>query len=322
MQKHLTLKALIAVACMSAFAAQAGTVDVYGNVDAGYARVKDGAGVKYDIIGSGVKDPSFIGFKGSEDLGNGLKAEYVLESGFNVNNGGLEQDNTLFSRNAYVGLSGAFGTVKIGKISSFSRDIVKQYDAFGGELWGAAGAYEQFSKSADFQRSTIAYTKQIGALSFGMSHQVAGVPDGGLTDGSVTAFSAGYQQGAIGVGIVYTQDKSSLLGTSKSTQIGGSIDTRIGKAYALYENGKDPVFTTDVKDAYSIGFKAPVSGAGALLVSTGEKKQADGTKHSLFAVGGEYNLSKRTSLYTSFSKDDVKDAGDLQVFTAGVAHKF
>jgi predicted porin len=321
MQKNLTMKFLIAAVAMSGFAAQAGTVDVYGNVDAGIARL-NADGTKYTIIGSGFKEPSFIGFKGSEDLGNGLKADFVLESGFNLSTGEHDRDGAAFSRNAYVGVSGKFGALKIGQFSSFSRDLIKQYDAFGGELWGAAGGWEQFNTHGYFQSHSIAYTNQTGPVSFGVSHQVSGIADGGLTDGSVTSFAGGYHQGAVHLGVVYTQDKRTLTSTAKTTQIGGSLDTRYGKAFALYENGKDQIFASDAKDAYSIGFKAPVSKASALLVSVGDKEDADGTKHSLFAIGSEYNLSKRTALYTSYSKDDVKNVGDVSAFAAGMTHKF
>ena len=322
MQKNLTLKFLFAAIAMSGAAAHAGTVDIYGNVDAGIAQLKDTDGTKYTIIGSGFKDPSFIGFKGSEDLGNGLKANFVLESGFDLSTGAQERDGTTFSRNAYVGLSGKFGSLKIGQISSFSRDLFKQFDAFGGELWGASAGWGQFNTHGRFQSNSIAYTNEVGPLSYGVSHQVSGVADGGLTDGSVTSFSGGYHQGAIALGMVYTQDKRTLISTAKTTQIGASIDTRVGKAYAMYENGKDTIYADDAKDAFSIGFKAPVSPAAALLVSIGDKEDADGTKHSLFAIGGEYNLSKRTSLYTSFTKDDVKASSDMQAFAAGLTHKF
>ena len=91
------------------------SVTIYGVADAGLVVDKDAAGDRLTRVASGVASGSRIGFKGKEDLGNGLSALFVLESGFNIDTGTSGQGGLLFGRQAYVGLSGKGGTVTLGR---------------------------------------------------------------------------------------------------------------------------------------------------------------------------------------------------------------
>jgi len=94
-------------------------VTIYGVADAAVGFGSHGDNDFSGIV-NGVLSGSRIGFKGTEDLGNGLKAVFVLEQGFDIGNGtaspavGTDKDST-FSRQALVGLSGSFGTVSLGR---------------------------------------------------------------------------------------------------------------------------------------------------------------------------------------------------------------
>src|ERR1700730_16325238 len=112
-------KTLLALAVLGAFAGAASAqtnVTVYGIVDAGVQYKNDGnpAG-KTLSLQSGIQNGSRLGFKGTEDLGGGLSAIFTFENGFNVDDGTLGQGNRLFGRQAWVGLNGGFGTVKLGR---------------------------------------------------------------------------------------------------------------------------------------------------------------------------------------------------------------
>src|SRR5699024_3284534 len=109
-------KTLLAAALAVGFvgAAQAETsVTLYGIIDTGvgYQRFKDDAGNKltktgiYDGTSHGQADSRW-GVKGTEDLGNGLRAEFMLESGIDVTTGNSQQGGRLFGRQAWVGLAG------------------------------------------------------------------------------------------------------------------------------------------------------------------------------------------------------------------------
>jgi predicted porin len=66
---------------------------------------------------------SRIGFRGTEDLGNGLKALFQLEGSFGVDSGALNTPNTIFDQDTFVGLSGGFGTVKLGLMDSVYKSL-------------------------------------------------------------------------------------------------------------------------------------------------------------------------------------------------------
>lgn len=121
------LSSMIAVAALGAVgtgAAQAqGSVTVYGSLDAGVAYVSDLGGNSVTRVDQGTMQPDRIGFRGTEDLGGGLKAMFQLEAGFSTDTGNQVNAGRLFNRAATIGLSGSLGTVTLGNMP----DIVFDY---------------------------------------------------------------------------------------------------------------------------------------------------------------------------------------------------
>ncbi len=143
-----SLVALAALAATGAFAQS--TVTIYGQADAAYTSIKSGANKQTGLFGAG-RGSNFVGFMGSEDLGGGLKANFKLEAGYNIDNGTGAASNTnnqlnggpvtitgtsataattgatgdrysiggaqglTFNRWSYVGVSGGFGEVRAGR---------------------------------------------------------------------------------------------------------------------------------------------------------------------------------------------------------------
>ncbi len=104
-------------------------VTVYGLVDASIANEKNGGTLAATRLDSGSQSGSRLGFKGTEDLGNGLKANFVLEAGFNLDDGTSAQ-GALFGRQAYVGLSGDFGAFNLGRQKAPMYDVMDKLDPF------------------------------------------------------------------------------------------------------------------------------------------------------------------------------------------------
>ena len=125
-------KSLLALVALGAFAGAAqaqSSVTLYGIIDEGLLFNNNAGGKHLYSMASGVMQGSRFGLRGTEDLGGGLKAIFVLENGFNSGNGTLGQGGAIFGRQAYVGLSQSqYGTV------TFGRPI-----AFGGRPPGRAG---------------------------------------------------------------------------------------------------------------------------------------------------------------------------------------
>ena len=107
---------LAAAALLPAAASAQSSVTVYGSIDGGvrYQTNVDAAGNGLLSTTSGNYYANRLGFRGKEDLGNGLNAHFQLESGFNDKTGALDNtNNVLFNRTAAVGLGGAWGSVDL-----------------------------------------------------------------------------------------------------------------------------------------------------------------------------------------------------------------
>jgi predicted porin len=123
------MKKILAVAIATAFAAPAfaatSNVDVYGKLHMSVNWYNDQPS---DINDIGISsNASRIGFKGSEDLGGGLKGIWQIESGLNLD----EQNGTLANRNSFVGLSGGFGTALLGNHDTPLKLVGRKVDLFG-----------------------------------------------------------------------------------------------------------------------------------------------------------------------------------------------
>lgn len=160
MQKKIIALAVAAMASGAAFAQS--NVTVYGIADMGYnysssSEAKTAAGKLKSRSGmdSGLQSGSRLGFKGTEDLGNGLKALFTYEMGLNVDQGTSGQGGRTFGRQAFVGLTGDFGTVLAGRVYTPQFGLVTKVDPFGtgtvGDVSFGRGVY------------TMATGRQIGA---------------------------------------------------------------------------------------------------------------------------------------------------------------
>jgi predicted porin len=106
---------LLAGACGTA-AAQQNSMTIYGVVDAALVYANNQNGQSNTYMRSGNQASSRLGFKGTEDLGGGTQALYVLEAGFNLDDGTASSSGSIFNRQAYVGLSNnRVGTLTIGR---------------------------------------------------------------------------------------------------------------------------------------------------------------------------------------------------------------
>lgn len=136
-------KSLLALAVLSAFAGAASaqsSITLYGRVDAGYTRFDPKAGTTQDVsatsgLAAGNLGGNRLGFRGSEDLGGGLRGIFALESGFNLDTGASGQSDAvvssrLFGRQAYLGVASGFGTLVMGRLASFSSGT-GDFDKFG-----------------------------------------------------------------------------------------------------------------------------------------------------------------------------------------------
>lgn len=354
-------KSILALAVLGALAGAASaqsSVTVYGIVDAGFVAERGGVGGSVNKLTSGVASGSRIGFKGTEDLGGGMSALFLLENGFSVDTGGLGQGGLIFGRQAYVGLGGGFGTV------TFGRQYTPQYltlafaDPFGTGMAGdAANIMPSTGNSASRMDNAIKYVTPAlggftGELAYGFG-EVAGDNSAGRQLGLAVA----YKGGPLAVRLGYhnrNNDTATTTNTEngKNTLLAATYDFGMAKAHAAYGVNKGtnssplrnntnpfgslvaPTASTDSAD-WLVGATIPF-GAGTVLVSYVHKndKNAANRDASQWSVGYRYALSKRTDFYAAYADISNKNGAGYTVgsaieagsgdraFNLGVRHSF
>lgn len=301
--KALKQSALFIALSAAAFAANAGPVDIYGTADVAYTYTKVGGETLQSINSSGARD-SFIGFKASEDLGNGVKAFVTLEHGINID----EASSDTQKRETSVGLTSGAHTFKVGRLQSLGYSAIKEFDVFGGSNIGMA---RFVSAVTEYKDNSAQYSIAHGAFRASVQHSFGEVVDGGLNDGSTRALSVGYAQGPLSASVVHTDvDQGPTV-----TQFAGAYDFGVAKTSVIYQDAKDSTLDNSV----IFGVKAPVAGFVA-QASLGQAKLSMGDKVDLYSIGGAYNLSKRTNLYAAYGRIEAGDKGEQ--LTIGMSHAF
>ncbi|MEX1167615.1 MAG: porin [Hydrogenophaga sp.] len=300
-------KSLIALAVLTSVAglAQAqSSVSVYGIVDAVVHKDK---GVSAELTSGGVSG-SRLGFKGTEDLGGGLKANFLLEHGFNVDTGTQRTAGSSFDRQAYVGLSGGFGEVKLGNVYTAYDDISGNTNPVFDSVLAPTIVWAEASTGYNSNPTNNLYyaTPSMGGVSAALS---ANLKEGGE---SVSAFNVTYNGGPVYAGVAYQKE-----GETKFTRLNGSYDLGAAKLLAGYGNVKaGSAKTTDL----TFGADVPLS-ANLTLSAGYASSKADGEERaSGLGLGAAYSLSKRTTVYGGFL--DTKNAGPDTRYGVGVKHAF
>ena len=358
-------KSLIAMAVLAAsgvVSAQS-TVTLYGLADVylGSQKVKTSpvgglsTSLRQTVVNSGGFNTSRFGFKGSEDLGGGLKANFLLEAGYDISTGAAnnytnpftnQTSSAIFGRQSWVGLSGGFGEIKLGKMWT-PYDEVKGSGAaaFDANIFAPATGVWLSNNYNDRPGNSIYYStpnfsgfSAAASYSFGenKTNAVTGPPAVAAQDaGKIVSVNVQYAGGPIGVALSHQQEKANgNVVTSKFTQLNGSYDFRVVKLLAAYGQTKNVASSfgpvADKSKEYQIGLDVPL---GAVTVSGGYAHSkvtlaggAGEVKSNGVGLAAKYDLSKRTFLYTGlqFAKNELAGTGEIKTdtFAVGVQHKF
>lgn len=344
MKKNLIALAVLAA---SGVASAQSSVTLYGLADVyvGSSRVKASApGVastsnRQTVVDSGGFNTSRFGLKGSEDLGGGLKANFVLEAGFDISTGAANNytnpytgatSNAIFGRQSWVGLSGGFGEVRLGKMWT-PYDEVKGSGAaaFDANIFAPATGVWSSNNYQDRPGNSIYYaTPNVSGFSAAALYSLGENKTAAVSAGKIASFNVQYAGGPFAAALAYQTEKENGLAattTTKYTQLNGSYDLGAAKLLAAYGNVKDG---GDRAREYQIGVDVPL---GAITVSGGVARSkltlgAGGEVRSTgVGLAAKYDLSKRTFLYTGLqmAKNEI-GAGEVKTdtFAVGVQHKF
>ncbi|MBC8642168.1 porin [Caballeronia sp. EK] len=195
----LVFSAVSGIACAQS------SVLLYGIVDEGFQFNNNAGGKRQYYLASGELNGSRWGLRGSEDLGGGLKAIFVLENGFDVNTGRLGQGGLEFGRQAYVGMSGGVGTVTLGRQYDSVVDYVGPLEA--GDQWaGYLGAHpadnDNFNNTNRVNNAIKFTSPTLGGFNFGGMYSLGGVA-GDATRNQIWSLGGGYANGPLILGAAY-----------------------------------------------------------------------------------------------------------------------
>jgi predicted porin len=326
MKKLIAASAVLGTLSIAAHAQS--SVTLYGIIDAGISysnKVATASG--HDSLwkyGDGVASGSRWGLRGTEDLGNGLKALFVLENGFDSGTGALGQGGREFGRQAYVGIAkNNVGTLTFGRQYSFSTDIVGSNYTMGSQTPAGNFAYHindvdqltssRIDNAVKFTSASFYGVTFGGMYGFSNSTNFAGTPTttaGGVTtQGSSSTYSFGlnYAQGPFSVGAAYTNIR--------------------------FPNGASPAFSVSVAnvntgglrdlETFGIGAKYTIA-AGAVFANWTHTKfepiAGAESKLNNFEIGGKYAFTTALSagLGYTFSKLDDNTEGKWHQVNAAV----
>lgn len=311
--------------CTGAAHAQS-SVTMYGSLDGGLRNVVNGTksgGAELTMASNGVYDQNRWGFRGVEDLGDGLKAVFNLEAGYILSTGALDNANgVLFQRRSTVGLEGAFGRVDVGRQFALQHYLIKDFEPFDFRYLGiteAAGVTNGNSTGRD--NNDIYYTGAFGPTVFRAEYALGGVA-GSFNDGSTRAVGFNYRTQTLKFGFGYTyKSKQIVAGTgpyySDNEYTAGGAYT-LGPVTALvgWSTNMQNTATAaggSIKNQYLWGglryqVNPFVEIIGAYYDNKNITAGVSGRKDvSILSV--TYNLSKRTLLYADV--DYTKFRGGL-----------
>jgi predicted porin len=356
-------KSLIALAALAAVgvASAQSSVTLSGTLDTSFE--KSSGGVPWSFA-TGRNGVSNITLSGNEDLGGGLKASFYVSTFFdstyggqtsqstvqttptNAQNGGTTSSNTtsLGSNGIFVGLSGDFGKVRVGRpVSILANNSLTANPILNnqGDVVGFAGVggftanntlYATPGTGSDVHSNFVAngvqyYSPNVNGFTFQLEYAPSEQTNVRYTAG----VGVKYENGPLavtytnyrGVGVNTTTSATAAApwigdNTMKINQLGAAYDFGVAKAFLTYarDTGADPAnsigvgFTQQPYKALLLGVSAPVGASGSVWGQFGQSQSdsfVDTTKGRTYGLGYKYAMSKRTSVYAQLGRRNLTD---------------
>jgi predicted porin len=306
-------KSLLALAALTAFAGAAyaqSSVTLFGIMDVNARRIDNANAGTIKSLSTDGASSSRLGFRGVEDLGGGLRAEFWLEGAFGADTGcggpslgPAACAASTWQRKATVGLKGKFGEVRMG------RDYTPTFlNVLAYEPWGYVGVASManarlgggFSPSTTTVRAnnSISYFLPAAGGLFGQVMVAAGE---GATGNKYIGAQLGYAAGPIRASGAFgkTYKTGTMFSDLKNISFGGSYNLGFMTIMGVYEKS-DYQVSTSVKNEQkmaTVGVNVPI-GAGTLKASYAKFGGSnDRFRDTQFGLGYQYDLSKRTTVY-------------------------
>ncbi len=308
------------------------TVQVFGLIDLGVESVSNVGGGRSTLTRMPSLTgelPSRLGLRGSEDLGGGLKANFVLEAGLTVDAGGYAQGGRPWGRQALVGLSGAFGSLSFGRQYTMLFWSILDADLLGPNLYSTgsldagvpnARADNAIAYKGTFGGLTVGATWSLGrdAVNAGPSPAGTNCP-GESTDSRAcreVSWMLKYDTPAWGLALADDRQWGRTVGAAPDAVFGGmnrsdKVDRRLSaNGWAKWGGvkvGAGLIRRSNDGDAVKpksdlIYLEAAWQASPALVIDGGwmtlRYKSVADVDATLVALRATYSLSRRTAVYT------------------------
>lgn len=347
-----TLFALALLGSASGLAHAQSNVTLYGTFDGGLRNLTNttAAGDSKLTVGSnGLYLANRLGFSGTEDLGGGLRARFVLESGFNTGTGALDNANgVLFNRSAWVGLAGAWGTLNIGRQYTLAFNVAKDYEPFGYRyislipVGGGAGTtlpaaaiaagLGASGTSGPRLNNDLQYSVNFGPVT-ALAEYAAGEQAGSVSNGAAQAVGLKYLSGPVVLGGAYTRKKTVAGQENVSWTVGGgyqlgALRAKVGYSAERQDNVAAGAYRNQIAWGGLLYQATPLVELAGAWYHTRYSNKLTGER-DLFIANATYALSTRTRLYASIDRNLYRGAlipatrqGNQTGVSSGISHAF
>lgn len=333
-----TIMLALTLTCAAAAVQAQSSLQVYGSVDAGIIKRSD------QSLTIGKRAHNTLGFKGMEDIGSGLKAVFELEMRYEPDTGQLEAgaggtQRPLFQGASRVGLTGGFGTLRLGRGLTAFQESSMAFEPFRGipspsgfqtDLM-VGGAYssdplgQQGIGANRFSNALFYNSPELNGLQLNATvgtRETAGAP----AAANPFSISTTYRNGPAALLLAYERNGVEHTVKSVAGYVYVTPETKVMASLSHQNQSPTRVLNQDTK-AWVVGANHTL-GASKILAGYGQK-QVDGlNKVKQFSLGYEYSLSKRTFIYADVSNKKGVPAvapgtgTSVNHYSLGVNHAF
>lgn len=329
------LSTALAACCATALSAPAmaqSSATVYGLMDMSAGQFQTAGTDKVWRAESGNMTTSFLGFRGSEDLGGGIKAIFRIEHFLRLDAGGAGRFNgdAFWARNAVVGLEGNFGTTTLGRNTTplFVSTLI--FNPFG-DSFGFSPSIRHYFLGAVGGDTGWNNSIRYGSPNFGgATFSFVGNLGEGAGIGKNLGANVLYFAGPFAATLAWQNVKNSYVAPpagfdgQTAWQLGASYDLKVVKLFGQYGNVDTKATTKVDTKLYQFGASVPI-GLGSILASYGNATIEVGTSETTrktFSLGYDYYLSKNTDVYAVVMNDKQTNLSSGTSVAVGIRARF
>lgn len=330
-------KSLLALAVLGAFAgaasAQSSSVTIYGLLD--LALTKGNGGTAPNVGANGTSKAwimkqsasSRLGFRGNEDLGGGLSAQFQIEHRFTPDDGAAA--TPFWAGRSYLQLtSAAAGSVYLGRDYDPAFWPAVKSDPFGWDGVGQISSMQYAGYADTCGGSSVRTANTVGYKSpnlGGLTGQAAvSLGEGAPGCGRQVGFNVEYGGGPIYAGFGFAKTTMGTTDGHSLFNLALHYDLGFMKLIGYMSRGKTGLSGNDTNKFIQFGATAPLGG-GKLKAAYGRlDPQGNDNNITKFSVGYDYPLSKRTNVYADIGlgRSDVTGATNNNAYAFGLKHVF